>query len=85
MPDSEKMLTITWAFSESGFLQPWQQGLLTPAHQGKCNNKEKVWKTARITEMQHRDVKWANVAGETASVDFPVPGLSLTFSSENTE
>jgi hypothetical protein len=37
---------------------------------GGCGNSiEKVWNIARITEMWHRDTKWAHAVGKMAPID----------------
>jgi hypothetical protein len=43
------------------------------------NNNENVWNIARITQMWHRDTRWAHAVGKMAPIDLLDAGLPKTF------
>ena len=51
----------------------------TKDHQNQYNNNEKVWNIVRISNVWHRDRKWANDVGKMAPKDLLNAGLPQTF------
>ena len=47
-------------------------------HHNKYKN-EKVWNTARITKMWHRDMKWGDAIGKMVPIDLPEAALPQMF------
>ena len=69
------MLTIIWAFSESSYSNSNNEDHWSP----KQMKIFKSWNIARITKMQHKDMKWKNADGKTATIDLLDVGLPQTF------
>lgn len=60
-------------------LQQQPQRPLITNHHNRENNNEKIWNNVRITNMWHRDMKWAYAIGKMSLIDLLNAGLLQTF------